>query len=152
MLRLADVYLIYAEAVLGTQESTTDTKALEYLNDVRARAGLAKKISLTFSDILHERRIEFCLESQHWFDIKRFYYRNPDGAIAYLNAGHRNYVYDPIEGADANQWSSYKLNTTAIDPVVATAGDMYLPVPSEEVVSNPLLAPDVPAEEYVFGD
>ncbi|MDA3853530.1 MAG: RagB/SusD family nutrient uptake outer membrane protein, partial [Bacteroidales bacterium] len=38
LIRLSDVYLIYAEAVLGNAASTSDAKALEFFNKVRARA------------------------------------------------------------------------------------------------------------------
>jgi hypothetical protein len=38
MIRLAEVYLNYAEAILGNNASTTDAKALQYFNMVRARA------------------------------------------------------------------------------------------------------------------
>ena len=41
MQRLAEMYLIYAEAVLGNNASTTDATALEYFNKVHTRAGLA---------------------------------------------------------------------------------------------------------------
>ena len=40
MLRLADIYLIYAEAELGNNASTTDATALQYFNAVHTRAGL----------------------------------------------------------------------------------------------------------------
>ena len=35
MLRLAEMYLIYAEAVLGNSASTSDAQALEYFNTIR---------------------------------------------------------------------------------------------------------------------
>ena len=38
MLRLAEVYLIYAEAILGNSSSTSDAEALKYYNAVRQRA------------------------------------------------------------------------------------------------------------------
>ena len=41
MLRLAELYLIYAEAIMGNSSSTSDATALQYFNAVRARAGLA---------------------------------------------------------------------------------------------------------------
>lgn len=41
MMRLAEMYLTYAEAVLGNNASTNDTKALQYFNQVHTRAGLS---------------------------------------------------------------------------------------------------------------
>jgi hypothetical protein len=40
ILRLADVYLVYAEAILGNDGTTSDADALAYFNKVRARAGV----------------------------------------------------------------------------------------------------------------
>ncbi len=47
LLRLAEVYLIYAEALMGNSTSTTNADALLYFNKVRARAGLAPVTSWT---------------------------------------------------------------------------------------------------------
>src|SRR5690606_40353802 len=50
MLRLGEVYLNYAEAVLGNNASTSDPTALMYVNRLRERAGLQPKTTLTFED------------------------------------------------------------------------------------------------------
>jgi hypothetical protein len=71
MLRYADILLIYAEATLGTNASTSDASALAAFNKVRTRAGLPTKSVLTLDDILHERRVEFAFEGDYWFDITR---------------------------------------------------------------------------------
>jgi starch-binding outer membrane protein, SusD/RagB family len=148
ILRLADIYLIYAEATLGAAASTSDATALSYFNTVRERAGLEAKESITFMDILIERRIEFALESLFWFDIKRYYYRNSTEALAYLNAQERHYIYRRIDGDnDANSWDSYELDVTGT-PVTVFESQMYLPIPASEVLVNPLL--DEPAVEYDF--
>ncbi|GAB3908552.1 RagB/SusD family nutrient uptake outer membrane protein [Larkinella knui] len=72
VLRYADVLLMYAE-VLNEQGKTAD--ALPYLNQVRKRAGLADKTGLSQADlrlaIEKERRVEFLLEGQRWFDLVR---------------------------------------------------------------------------------
>lgn len=152
MLRLADVYLIYAEAELGAATSTTDSKALGYFNTIRQRAGLPALSSLTFVDILKERRIEFGFESLYWFDIKRFYYRDPAAALANLNAQKREYTYQRIttpNAPDENTIDGYML-TPPPAPVVVSASQMSLPIPAAEVVANSLLAPNAPAEDYKF--
>ena len=41
MMRFAEIYLIYAEAAIGNNTSTTDATALDYYNKVRTRSGLA---------------------------------------------------------------------------------------------------------------
>ena len=149
LLRLADVYLVYAEAALGAGTTTSDATALQYFNAVRARAGLDPVASISFMDILNERRVEFCLESLFWFDVKRYWYRDPAGALDYLNNQKRHWIYRAISGAeDPNLWASYELDEDTNDPVVVFEQDMYLPIPTVEVISNPLLAPDVAAEDY----
>src|SRR5688572_17237436 len=62
LLRLADVYLIYAEAILGNNGSTADGEALKYFNKVRTRAGVDPVTTINIDDILKERRIEFAFE------------------------------------------------------------------------------------------
>jgi len=136
ILRLADLYLIYAEAELGAQSSTSDATTLGYFNAIRSRAGLDALESITFLNILQERRVEFCLESLFWFDIKRYYYRDPNGALNYLNAQTRHYTYERIDwDADANSWDNYEL-VTDNDPVVVLASDMFLPTPGNEIFAE----------------
>ena len=59
LLRLSDVYLIYAEASLLTG---SNGPALEYVNKVRERAGADALASVTFEDIWKERRLELAGE------------------------------------------------------------------------------------------
>ncbi len=148
ILRLADVYLIYTEAVLGAGASTDDATALQYFNAIRTRAGLDSKSSITFTDILVERRVEFCLESMFWFDVKRYFYRDPSGAMDYLNAQEREYTYSEITGSDdPNSWDSYELDSTENSYTIHES-QMFLPIPAAEVLVNPKLAED--AVEYEF--
>lgn len=152
ILRLADVYLIYAEAALGAGGSTSDGKALQYFNAVRNRAGLASKSSITFLDILQERRVEFAMESNFWFDIKRYYYRDPSAALAMLNAQQREITYQRIttpNAPDENSFDGYQILPPA-GPIVISASQIQMPIPASEVVANPMLAPSAPAVDYDF--
>ncbi|MBK7872756.1 MAG: RagB/SusD family nutrient uptake outer membrane protein [Saprospiraceae bacterium] len=152
ILRLADVYLIYAEAVLGAASSTSDATALQYFNAVRQRAGLPAKSSLTFMDIFKERRVEFGLESISWFDVKRYYYRDPAATMSYLNAQERAHTYQRMQGnnvPDQNTPEGYEL-LLPNSPIVINEAQMFLPIPAAEVVSNPMLAKSEPAVEYKF--
>jgi hypothetical protein len=56
LLRLADVYLVYAEAILGNNGSTADGEALQYFNAVRKRAGVDPAPSLNIDTLIQERR------------------------------------------------------------------------------------------------
>jgi hypothetical protein len=93
IMRLADVYLIKAEALLGNNESTTDARALEAFNATRLRAGLPAKTSFSFEDLIRERRIEFCLEYCNWYDMVTWYRWKPDYMINFFNTKqHRAFM------------------------------------------------------------
>ena len=132
LLRLADVYLIYAEAILGNNASTADGDALLYLNKVRQRAGLASVSILNADAIFKERRIELAAESHFWFDLVRLSYYNPQKAISILNNQQRV----PFEYNSGTITPSQPYGT--ITP--ATIGTFTFPLPSAEVTANPKLA------------
>lgn len=68
-MRYAEVLLIYAEAMLELGQAD---KGLPALNEVRLRAGIGALDSYTLDDIMQERRVEFPLENQRWWDLKRW--------------------------------------------------------------------------------
>ena len=51
---------------------TTDTRAVNAFNQVRLRAGLEEVVSLTKTQLLEERRMEFVFENQRLYDLIRF--------------------------------------------------------------------------------
>jgi len=71
-LRLADVILMYAEAL---NENGNSSSALTELNKIRTRAGLDNSTASSQSDvrqaIADERRLELAFEGQRWFDLVR---------------------------------------------------------------------------------
>ena len=64
--------LLYAEAILGGDDSTTDSRAIDAFNKVRLRAGLEEVANLTKQQLLDERRVEFVYENQRLYDLIRF--------------------------------------------------------------------------------
>jgi starch-binding outer membrane protein, SusD/RagB family len=66
--RLAETYLMGAEAHL---ENGNSSKAQEYLNAVRVRAGISPVSSPTLEHILEERARELAFEGQRWYSLKR---------------------------------------------------------------------------------
>lgn len=72
MFRLADVKLMYAEALLRGASGGTSGTALEQVNDVRRRAGAAPLASVTLNDILDERGRELFWEGHRRTDLIRF--------------------------------------------------------------------------------
>lgn len=147
LLRLSDIYLIYAEAQVQ-MGNNTDALALDCFNKVRGRAyewqGFVRKTSLTFDDIWKERRLEFAGEGDRWYDFVRRAYYDVDSCIKELKAQHRNQMWncDAVYKAYYNNgtWDSsemqYDENTAAPN---VTASSFTLPFPTEDVALNPNL-------------
>ena len=72
MFRLADVKLMYAEAILRGGTGGTAGTPLSQVNDVRRRAGAADLPSVQLSDILDERGRELFWEGHRRTDLVRF--------------------------------------------------------------------------------
>ncbi len=67
--RYAETLLNAAELLLATGGGAGE--ALGYVNQVRARAGLANLTTLDIDDIYTERHLEFCGEGKRYFDLVR---------------------------------------------------------------------------------
>ena len=77
MLRLADVYLMYAEAI--NELDGDRAMAVEYINKIRRRAGMSDLTPANYStrealhdQIMHERLVELCGECNRWYDLDRW--------------------------------------------------------------------------------
>lgn len=69
ILRPADAYLLYAEALVNNGKAA---QAKEWVDAIRARAGLAPlATNPTMDDIMYERRCEFLGEGKRYFDLVR---------------------------------------------------------------------------------
>ena len=140
MLRLGEIYLNLAEATLGNNATTSDASALNAVNLLRKRAGLANKTSLTYTDIIHERRVELCMEGQYWYDlVRRSYYRQQE-VVNYITGQQRGTIVPILYDTTTNKVSvdASKSNSTR---AVGLANEkiFLLPYPESEVVQNPLL-------------
>ncbi|MBC9796627.1 RagB/SusD family nutrient uptake outer membrane protein [Sinomicrobium weinanense] len=136
LLRLADVYLLYAEAILGNNAATSDGDALFYFNEVRIRAGLDPVASIDADILLKERRVELAAEGQFWNDLVRLSYYDPQKAIDILNNEQR--VPFDYEDGTATPRDPYGEITPA------TVNTFRFPLPSSEITANPkLLEPPV---------
>lgn len=151
LLRLSDVYLIYAEAVIGNNVSTTDASAIDAFYQVRHRAisSYTRPTSITWEDVWKERRLELACEGDRWYDFVRLSYYDPQRAINELTNQRRDVYY----GLDALYKTYYqtgtftvnpnehRYNPTAVKPNV-TESSFTLPLPTEDVVFNPHLMED----------
>nr|WP_295927456.1 RagB/SusD family nutrient uptake outer membrane protein [uncultured Dyadobacter sp.] len=71
--RLSDVYLMHAEAQMEKAGgTTTDAKALSYVNAIRSRAGVPAFTTLTRGLLRKERRRELAFEGLRLFDVVRW--------------------------------------------------------------------------------
>ncbi|MDR0893174.1 MAG: RagB/SusD family nutrient uptake outer membrane protein [Mediterranea sp.] len=152
ILRLSDVYLIYAEAKIGNNGSTTDASAIDAFYKVRHRAisSYARPASITWNDVWKERRLELACEGDRWYDFVRRSYYDMQGAISELKAQRRNEFYglDALYKAyyESGQWTvnttDMRYNDDASKTPNVTASSFTLPFPTEDVVFNPNLMAD----------
>lgn len=94
--RLAEMYLIRAEANLGTPAAVAD------INAVRTRAGAAPISSATIDAVLNERFVEFFAEGHRWFDLIR-----TDNAVPVMSSINSGFTSDdtlfPVPNRDILQ-------------------------------------------------
>ncbi|HEX5024017.1 MAG TPA: RagB/SusD family nutrient uptake outer membrane protein [Agriterribacter sp.] len=150
MQRLAEMYLVYAEAALGNSESTNDATALEYFNKVHMRAGLPERLlPLTLDDILKERFIEFAMEGMSWYDLVSLHYYNPEKAYAILNSQDRGIFFtEPDKMPDPTSWTFTKTSWATTDRTInANSGNFLLPIPTAEQSQAPNLLKE-PVDYY----
>lgn len=69
-IRLAEVYLNYAEAVAESGQGDANAAA-RYLNDIRHRAAHKDNIPLTVENVMKERRVELAFEGKRYWDLIR---------------------------------------------------------------------------------
>jgi hypothetical protein len=155
ILRYSDIYLIEAEAILGAASgaapgtgiplgaTSTDPTALKYLNLVRQRAALPALTSFTYQQLLNERRLEFAIEADYWYDLQRidgFNNAHHPVAIGIISAQNRG--DSDGAGTAANHYTDFNRNTLHVIP---TDANFLMPIPATETAADPnLLQPPVP--------
>lgn len=152
ILRLADVYLTYAEASLGNSETLAGGEGLEYFNKVRKRAGLKPKASINFDDIIRERRVEFAMEYTNWYDMVSWYKYKPEKMLEYFNNQKRGWYSGNVTKDENGQIDvGDEEDFEKVDPpVVVTADNIFLPYPEKDVIQNPLLKEE--PQSYDFNE
>jgi len=123
--RLADVYLLYAEAS-NRAEGSPNANAVSYVNLIRARAGLAPIGALSQSDFEHEvwleRYYELCFENKMWFDMVRTLK-----------------VHNDVTG----NWDDFVGHKTVWNATF-TNSQLLFPLPKQETDVNPNILPNNP--------
>ncbi len=131
LIRLADVYLMYAEC---KNELSDPTTAVAYINKVRQRPSTdmpalnsgaawlkASSKEEIFERIKHERAVELIAEGHRWFDLRRW-------DIA------KKVLPGDVYGATGQRMMTRSFNDR----------DMLWPVPGVEIERNPALKPNNP--------
>lgn len=134
ILRLADVYLLYAEAC---NETGDDATARKYLNMVRARA---KMPDVTSSGnelkkaIRLERRLELAFENNRLWDIRRWTDDNGKKVICNLMGPNGTFVKRNMNEATADpyEWANQK-ETSDKGITFDESRDLLYPVPLHEI-------------------
>lgn len=151
MMRLSEMYLIYAEAAIGNNTSTTDATAVAYFNKVHQRAGLPAWLTsganangpLTLDVVYSERFKEFAMEGMTWYDIVRLHYWNPTKALGILNSQDRGLFFavpdNTSSPVNATQWTISKTTWYQPRTVNATEGNFVMPIPAIELSQAPNL-------------
>ena len=164
LMRYAEVYLIAAEAIVGNNTTSTDPQALSYINTIRKRANLAPLTvinrnhtvpnpnydavynnvvpkTIIKDDIIAERRHEFAIENDYWFDLCRM-------------DGYNNIIANQHPKATQmiaqQERGTYAGDRKTIYSILITPKntDFLLPIPIGDATADPkLLQPPVP---YTF--
>lgn len=128
--RLADVYLMEAEAYIMKGDSSSLSKGLDLVNFIRTRAGLtpsagnSDKLGM-IQILLKEREREFFCEGKNWFDLVRIG-RRPD-------AGFKEFFIEQVLQVASASTSSM------VRAILQDPNSWYLPINSNELMTNSLL-------------
>jgi starch-binding outer membrane protein, SusD/RagB family len=148
ILRYADVYLIEAEAIMGIAAGTapgtgiplsttsSDPTALKYLNLIRQRAGVPALASFTYQQLINERRLEFAIEGDYWYDLQRldgFNSSRHPVAEAIIAAQNRGGSSGSGTAPLYIDWTRNTLN------IPATDANFLIPIPATDVAADPTL-------------
>jgi len=148
MMRLAEMYLIYVEATIGNNTSTSDATAIDYFNKVHTRAGLPQyevagpngSGPLTLDALFSERFKEFAMEGMSWYDFVALHYWNPQKAFSMLNSQDRGLFFtQPNTMPNPTDWTFTKTTWYTERTINANEGNFHLPIPNVELSQAPNL-------------
>lgn len=135
VIRLAEVYLAYAEAL--NEYDPTNDDITKYLNMVRFRAGLpgyeigTKDVNR--ARIKAERYVELAFESKRYFDSRRWMDAEIRNSDVYGNVYG---MHGPVWGCDYLKTDSDFFNRTIIDGYLFRDRNYFLPIPYTEVANH----------------
>ncbi|MCL3779785.1 RagB/SusD family nutrient uptake outer membrane protein [Prolixibacteraceae bacterium JC049] len=136
VLRLAEIYLSYAEAL--NEYNPGNPEILTYLNKIRFRSGLPGYESMSQDEmrekIKHERFVEMAFEGRRYFDVRRW----KDAEKTEVDQwGHSKGEGGPVVGADyKNPIKINFLERTVIDGYIFKRKNYFLPLEYVEVANH----------------
>lgn len=136
VIRLAEIYLSYAEAL--NEFSPGHPDILKYLNMIRYRVGLPGYSTMSQDEmrekIKHERFVELAFEGRHYFDIRRW----KDAEKSDLDQwGHSKGEGGPVIGVDyKNPIKIEFAERTVIDGYIFKRKNYFLPIEYGEVANH----------------
>ena len=123
--RLADVYLMYAEAS-NRAEGGPNANAIDYVNAIRSRAQLSPIGALSMDafekEVWLQRYYELCFENKMWFDMIR-----------------TRKVHNDVTG----NWDDFVGHKTVFNATFSEK-QLLFPIPKQESDVNPNLLPNNP--------
>ena len=140
LIRLADIYLVYAEAIMGNDTITSDADAVEAYNAVRRRAIKTHTdvSEITFMDLYRERRLELAMEGDNWYDLVRLHYYNPEKAKYLINSQERGY-YEGLKSYYKGEITKAEVTITSLKLNITNDDDFRIPFPDVDALMNPSL-------------
>lgn len=159
VLRLSEMYLIYAEAV--NKLAPGSALALDAVNSVRNRAKATPLTSLTDNDIINERLLELCFEGHRKYDLLRWgiltqkvnqtrtQMKSLEASTTFVNQDWTTFGTFSLGANDIPVFGNVPINTTPRNNVMNASFDYYdgyndydeskhyiLPIPDQEIGVN----------------
>jgi hypothetical protein len=131
VIRYAEILLNYAESAF---ELGKTGDALDAVNQIRERAGIAKLASVDEEKIRHERRIELAFENHRYWDLRRW--RTAEKELTRSFSGLQ-YIYD-IASKKYKIQVNDRIDGQNVDPHF-DAREYYFPITPSRIQANPNL-------------
>ena len=133
--RLGEVYLNLAEAAMELNKSS---EALDAVNKIRERAGIALLSTINMDKVRHERRVELAFEGHRFWDLKRWRIAHLDVAQGGLNGFRGTALYPWYDIRDGK----YVFERGTIPPKhtrIFLEKNYYTKINQDDINSNPNL-------------
>ncbi len=134
--RYAEILLNYAEACMELGQDTD--RALEAINEIRRRAGVAELSNLSLELVRKERRVELAFENHRWWDLRRWHISHQVLNNAIFHALNPYLVWE--EGKHPSEMKYiFKIEPAPKGPKTFLPKLYYEKIASSQIQTNPLI-------------